>query len=692
MRRLPWRWLSLAPFRLRILFRGAFLLLALSILALAFFVLQEEQRLSYRNYADGFAKNAAQIVARLRHPAGQLALLNPPHAGVGVTPLHPFLLPFSGLDFDDQAKVQQAVEMAGCMVQYPNTAGVCVAVGNNAYAGGFVYVVGRFASRTLVEHERGAQRLDTAHRLRIGVDLRGQRYGWIAPFERLPASASSVLRGRLTGFADRGDDAPAKRPVQDFRGWLWQSRECLDGNETADCLHRSFFSVRLPVEVLRDALFEHERPVWPPPDLDRILVHLQVLAPGAGQPIFDSDSSGATPPFSLQDLAPLLLPGERLSIRKLGTHTELLQLVGVDPKAQPTSHWVDRLIRHLARMQGESAPVHSVETIVTPSGSYELRLTGDVRTANQSLAAVATRVSWFVVAMLLAVVLVWLIIETNVMRRINLLRRRADSVSKTVKATEGLEGFDLSDLRGPDELGVLAACLSDLLRRVQEDLSRDRIRAEQEKDLWHAVGHEIMSPLQSLMALHGEPDDASRRYIERMQQAVRVLYGSASPSEAFQSTTLQLSPLDLEEFLAKVAHNAPSVGIDAVAFYGSGQPVLVRAEEYSLEDVIAHLLNNAARYRRAGTPIDIRLEAISTSAIVTVHNHGSVIDEALIDRIFEYGVSDAEDSGAQGHRGQGLFVAKTYMAKMGGTIVASNLAGGVRFTLTLPRVAGTGGS
>ena len=64
--------------------------------------------------------------------------------------------------------------------------------------------------------------------------------------------------------------------------------------------------------------------------------------------------------------------------------------------------------------------------------------------------------------------------------------------------------------------------------------------------------------------------------------------------------------------------------------------------------------------------------------------------------IFEYGVSDPgasvgadrdENNPDRGHRGQGLFVAKTYMAKMGGTIVAENLPDGrgVRFTLALPK-------
>ena len=79
------------------------------------------------------------------------------------------------------------------------------------------------------------------------------------------------------------------------------------------------------------------------------------------------------------------------------------------------------------------------------------------------------------------------------------------------------------------------------------------------------------------------------------------------------------------------------------------------------------------------------LEAIDSVATVTIHNQGPSIDSTLIDRIFEYGVSGPESSGTGEHRGQGLFVAKTYMAKMGGTIVARNADDGVWFVLTLPR-------
>jgi hypothetical protein len=125
------------PFGLRVFFRGAFFLLGLATIALAVAVLQDEKERSYRNYQDGFRKNQAQIAAKLRHPTGQLVLLNPTAYDHEVTPLRPLVLPFSAIDFDDRNKAQQAVEMAGCLVQYPDAASMCVAVGNNPFAGGF---------------------------------------------------------------------------------------------------------------------------------------------------------------------------------------------------------------------------------------------------------------------------------------------------------------------------------------------------------------------------------------------------------------------------------------------------------------------------------------------------------------------------------------------------------------------------
>lgn len=137
-----------------------------------------------------------------------------------------------------------------------------------------------------------------------------------------------------------------------------------------------------------------------------------------------------------------------------------------------------------------------------------------------------------------------------------------------------------------------------------------------------------------------------------------------------------------------MAANAHYIGIEQVVYRPQGRPLMVRADEHSLEDVVTHVLRNAQRHRRAGTPIDIGVVADAAGVTVSLHNQGPSIDAGLLERIFEYGVSDAPDSTAQGQRGQGLFVARTYMAKMGGTISAANDRDGVTITLVLARLPG----
>ncbi len=689
------------PFRLRIFFRGAFALLALATLGLALSVLQDEKSRSHRVYAESLRQNQAQIAARLRHPTGQLMLLNPGLGERAATPVAPLMLPFAAVDFDDRHKVQQAVEMAGCSLQYPDGASLCVAVGNNPYTGGFLYVVGSLASGPWVSRVSGELDLGLAHRAVIEVSSRGRSTTWVAPFEAAP---DNPLRGRLTGFdAEQPVDARS-RPQRDFRGWLWQEPRCMQGEAPA-CTRRTQYSVRLPESLFQEAL--NAKPVvWPPADLHQMVVRVKLLPPGSGAPLFDSDTPGAQRAFSSADLQALLLPGEVLTVSREGStgspqntnspniptiprspSTPVLRLTGAVANNESASPWIDALIRRLP-VDGFDAPLQARDTLASPLGRFELELRGTVRPVNRQLAAVATRLSGFVGAMLAAVVLTWLSIEIILIRRVTLLTKRAAAVSTGMRSSGELPALDLADLRGSDELGVLAQGLRDLLQRVNDDVRREQIRAVQEKDQWHAVGHEIMSPLQSLMALHGQAGDPAQRYISRMQQAVRVLYGQASPSEAFESTTMQLAPLDLNTFLGHVAGNAGYIGIHNVVFVPAGRALLVRADEYALEDSITHLLRNAERHRTPGTPIRITAQTQGAQAVVQVHNQGSQVAPGQAERIFEYGVSEhsgsTHPSDHSGSRGQGLFVARTYMAKMSGTVKAVNTEDGVMFELTLP--------
>jgi signal transduction histidine kinase len=687
------------PFGLRIFFRLAFLLLAAATLGLALSVLIEEKQRSYRGYAVSLKKSHAQVMARLRHPAGQLALLNPGVLERPVTPLRPVVLPFAALDFDDKNKAQQAIETAGCLVQYPDASSLCVAIGNNPYAGGFIYLVGSFISGELVPLPQAEFDVSKAHRARVTVEMRGQTYRWIAPFQML-LDGTSVdpsrpgLRGRLTGYNEDLPIVSGTKAIRDFRGWLWQDGRCIeDSKSTQSCSKRSFMSIRLPIELFRDALATKEAIVWPPKDLDQIKVHAEFFEVGDKR-IFDSNQVGASLPFSWAELSDLLLPGEQLSISR--ADKKIVDLTGLDDAPEPTvvPAWVDKLITTLPVLAvntlGSAVDANAFavkETLDTSLGRFNVSLKSDSRVVNKQLSAVTTRVSWFLMAMLLAIFLTWLAIELRVIRRVTVLTRRAASLAMSVKAADGISSVEFQDLKGRDELGLLSTSLQSLLQRVKEDVKKDQIRAEQEKDTWQAVGHEIMSPLQSLMVLHGDAKDPSNRYITRMQQAVKILYGQASPAEAFSNAVPELAAIDLNEFLQAVAANSLEIGIANVAYIAAAneQAIRVKADEHWLEDVITHVLNNANRFRLNGSTIKIQLAIIDRQAVVEITNQGSLIDPTMLERIFEFGVSSRED--AQTHRGQGLFVARTYMAKMAGTISAKNRVDGVSFICSLPLAA-----
>lgn len=671
--------LGLAAFRNRIVFHLVFIALALATLALAVALLNEERQRNAQRYEQTFAKSLAEVVAQLRHPSGQLALMNPEPAQVDAGWIAPLVLPFAAIDFDDATKAQRAVEMAGCALQYPGGASLCAAVGSNAYAGGFVYLVASLDAPPLVSRERGATDIADVHRVRISLRHDGVDQHWLAPVEAL-----DTQRGQLPGFvvatADTTTLPQRARPQRDFRGWVWREGPCLSTGEL--CPRRTTLSIRLPVEAFREALFRPGGPQWPPADLARTGLRLTLLGPG-GTTLFDSASAGAQPPLTLPRLAGTLAPGETLQITRGSAVVALLQ--GAEEAGTPPSPWLTALIQHLPA-PATPRTLTARDSVTTPVGRFDVMLTGDLQGLDRSLSASAARLAWPVGAMLGSIALAWLIIEMGLIRRVAVLTKRAAALSHQLQSPERFElgTLDVADLRGRDELGILAGSLSDLLQHARDSLRREQLRAEREHDQWHAVGHEIMSPLQSLMLLHAADADPSRRYVRRMQQAVKVLYGQASPSEALAAATLAVGRLDLDAFLRQVAENAAYAGIANVSYAPAAEPVWAQADEYPLEDAITHVLSNADRYRVAGTPITLALHVEGELATVDIHNQGPQIADDQLARIFDYGVSDADPQDGQ-RRGQGLFVAKTYLAKMGGSITARNATDGVVFGIGLRR-------
>jgi signal transduction histidine kinase len=410
---------------------------------------------------------------------------------------------------------------------------------------------------------------------------------------------------------------------------------------------------------------------WPPPALAQLRVQLQVLGPG-GQLLFDSLRGDAQPAARLQAVTEALQPGERLLIERDGQTP--LRLSAAPHAVEAAIPWVTRLVRRLpeARLEG---PLQAS----AQAGPWRLELQGDLAQVDRELAVAATRYSTTLLLAAAGIALAWLLVELGLLRRMAQLTHRAHALTRQLQAApDELPPLDVADLKGGDELGILAGTLDELLSRVREQWRGEQLRAAQAREQWQAVGHEIISPLQALLALHAGDADPSRRYLQRMQAALHLLYGQASVGEAMDQAHAQRERLELAAFLREIAANAPYAGFDQVVADGCEQECWVLADALKLEDALTHLLSNAQRYRLPGTPIRLQLDA--THSTVRVHNQGPAIPAALLPTLFELGTGSAE---GPMQRGQGLFVARSYLAKMGGRIEASNEDGGVAFRLHL---------
>lgn len=677
---------NLPAFRQRLIFRGVFLLLIIATLFIALVLLTEEKERSYNNYQQTLQKTYAEIMARLRHPTGRVMLLNPQHNQHNKAPLSPLLIPYSAIDFTDKAKALQAVELTGCAAQYKDASTLCAAVGYNPYAGGFVYLVGNFSAGQLVGRPAKQRELDDVTRLVINIDMPNEKARWMLPFENHTKENQKYTWGRLPGYKTDEDRLTAtSKPDGEFRGWLWQDENCIEASQNASCSKDTFFAIRVPVDHFRVTKERLAKSGWPPIPLDQVKIRLQAFAPYEATPLFDSNNNEVTLPPTLEGIAQILTPGEELLIHKEGSlkGTSLTSSI----KLTRVSEWYEWLIRSLPTKSNLSTISFS-DVISTPLGRYSIKLTGNTQTVDHILAVTSYSVAWYVAIMIMAIILAWITIEVGLIRPVVKLTKKAAKIANNIQKTtvsSNLDQFDFSALKGRDEVGILATALSNLLQRVKDDLQREAIRVQQERDMWHAVGHEIMSPLQSLMVLHHDKDSASYRYVKRMQQAIQVIYGTASPSEAFTEATLQLGFLDINEFLANIAANASFADINHVDFTPSVETLMVRADEFSLEDVVTHILRNADRYRVVDTAIQVHIESTSSTVQIHIYNQGERINPEIINNIFEYGVSDLSNDKNKSHRGQGLFVAKTYMAKMGGSIQVRNEEEGVTFILTLQR-------
>jgi signal transduction histidine kinase len=192
----------------------------------------------------------------------------------------------------------------------------------------------------------------------------------------------------------------------------------------------------------------------------------------------------------------------------------------------------------------------------------------------------------------------------------------------------------------------------------------------------HTTSPQHFAELQAIQAASSELD----RLVKNLHDLNRPGAGGAR-----EAVRIDLLPL-VQEAMASVTAEAKARNIH---FELSVAPDLVPVKGHRelLVEVVLNLLENATRYSPDGKAVEIALDRDGEGGRLIVRDHGPGLPAIhRPDRIFnrfEQG-NPSPYSGERGF-GLGLYIAKSYLERMHGTIQAGNHPdGGARFVCTLP--------
>ncbi|WP_439628310.1 PAS domain S-box protein [Gemmata sp.] len=251
--------------------------------------------------------------------------------------------------------------------------------------------------------------------------------------------------------------------------------------------------------------------------------------------------------------------------------------------------------------------------------------------------------------------------------------------------------FDVHDRKLlEDELRVIAADLSDADRRKDEFLA--------------ILAHELRNPLAPIrnglqvMRLargNGEAVEKARSMMERqLGQMVRLVDDLLDMSRINQGK-LELRKERVE--LAAVVNSAVETSRPLVEAGGHDltvvippEPVFVDADPTRLAQVVANLLNNAAKYSERGGHITLTAERRGDEAVVSVKDTGVGIPPDMLPKVFDlFTQVDRSLEKSQGGLGIGLSLVRRLVDMHGGTVEARSdgHGKGSEFVVRVPVVA-----
>ncbi len=263
----------------------------------------------------------------------------------------------------------------------------------------------------------------------------------------------------------------------------------------------------------------------------------------------------------------------------------------------------------------------------------------------------------------------------------------------------GLEGAVLSR-ETLEAVGSLVAISIERAGAV-ESLTRTEASRESEKlrtALLDSVTHEFRTPLTaiklSVTTLLTTPDMEP----DGKKELLTVINEETDRLNRLVGEAAEMAQLDAQQVeLRRESHEVRAVieaGLERSKQALSGREVKVRVPDNlppvsvdleRIAEVLVQLLENAAKYSPAGTPITISAEVAGKMVTISVADRGPGIDDLELSLIFEKFYRGKDQRYRVQGTGMGLAIAKAIVEAHGGTIgVTSQLGSGSVFHFTVP--------
>ncbi len=236
------------------------------------------------------------------------------------------------------------------------------------------------------------------------------------------------------------------------------------------------------------------------------------------------------------------------------------------------------------------------------------------------------------------------------------LRQQAESLAESDRAKDEFLATLSHELRNP--LAPLRNSLA-LLRRFDEGGARaEPVHAVMERQLNHLV-----------------------RLVDDLLEVSRISRGTLSlRKERVELAAVVQSAVETSEPLMGAAGHLLQVHLPAEPLWIEGDPV-------RLAQIVANLLNNAAKYSEDGGTVTVRARTEDAKVAVSVRDTGIGIEPDLLPRMFGMFTRGHRDSGrAQGGLGIGLALSRRLAEMHGGTLEGFSEGAGMgsEFIVRLP--------